>query len=156
MADPDFHRFCGSLLVSVNRRKEVKATAKLTQATMSSAREEKERLQRMFSSFKRAASRHEDNADQLMKQNQMGSFADTQDFGFGSEEDDSEEDGYSSEATGSLLNQKESLLNQKKRDDWTFSTVRARLVLLSALRVCHSKSVFYGAFVWACRPLNSQ
>ena len=33
-------------------------------------------------------------------------------------------------------------------------TVRAHLGRLSALSVFHSKSVLYGAFVWACRALN--
>ena len=34
-------------------------------------------------------------------------------------------------------------------------TVRARPGRLSALSVSHSKSILYGAFVWACRALNS-
>jgi glutamate synthase (NADPH/NADH) len=33
-------------------------------------------------------------------------------------------------------------------------TVRARPGRLSALRVSHSKSLLYGAFVWARRPLH--
>jgi hypothetical protein len=35
-------------------------------------------------------------------------------------------------------------------------TVRARPGRLGGLRISHSKSVLYGAFVWACRALNSQ
>ena len=36
------------------------------------------------------------------------------------------------------------------------STVRARPGRRSGLGVSHGKSVFYGAFVWACRALNSR
>jgi hypothetical protein len=41
----------------------------------------------------------------------------------------------------------------KKQPNFT-TTVRARPGRLSALSVLHSKSSFYGAFVWARRALN--
>ena len=50
----------------------------------------------------------------------------------------------------------ETILEDGDRIAIADATVRALRGRLSALRVSHSISVLYGAFVWACRVLNNQ